>query len=70
MKFIRQFFPFDLDTMLISVALWMCTLPLVALIVAPLFGKGTAMLTALVLFIIILLICWGICGWKVYFINK
>lgn len=50
--------------MLLAAALWMCTLPLIALIVLPNFGKGAALLTALVLLLVVLLICWGICGWE------
>lgn len=70
MRFARKLFPLDYDPMLITLALWMCALPLVAMIVVPLFGKGAALLTALVLFVVMLLISWGICGWKMDCTHK
>jgi uncharacterized membrane protein (DUF4010 family) len=41
-------------------------LPLVALIVVPLFGLKTAGVVAFVLFFVAMAICWGACGWKAY----
>ena len=57
-----HFFSEDIALALI---IWICTLPLVALLIAPLLGTRIAVLTALVLFIVIMAVCWGVCGWKV-----
>lgn len=52
------------EDMALGLTIWICTLPLIAFIVAPLFGLRVAGLTALALFIAVLAVCWGICGWK------
>lgn len=57
---------FHPDEMALAFVLWLCSLPLVALIVIPLFGLKTAGVVALVLFFVAMAICWGACGWKVY----
>jgi hypothetical protein len=56
----------EFDTMALSLAVWMCSLPLVALVVIPLFGPEAAGIVALALFFVALAICWGICEWKVF----
>ena len=53
------------DTMTLIVVLWLCSLPLIGLVVLPLFGRTVAFTVALALLPILLLICWGICGWHV-----
>lgn len=53
------------DTMALGVVLWICTLPLVALIAVPLLGMKTALLIALLLFFIFMLFCWGMCLWRI-----
>lgn len=58
--------PIAFGDMVIALVLWLCSLPLVALIVIPLFGLKIAAITAFVLFLVSVMICWGICGWKVY----
>lgn len=50
------------DTMALMVVLWLCSLPLIALVVLPLFGRTVAFTTALALLPALLLICWGVCG--------
>jgi predicted ABC-type exoprotein transport system permease subunit len=55
---------FHSEDMALALIIWLCTLPLIAFIVAPLFGMRVAGLTALALFIAILAACWGVCGWK------
>ena len=54
------------DTMLLSLVVWLCSLPLVAFIVAPLWGLKAASIAALVLFLVVMVICWGVCGWKFF----
>jgi hypothetical protein len=54
------------EDMALALFLWLCSLPLVALIVLPLFGRTVAMVVALVLFFVAMAICWGICSWKVF----
>lgn len=59
-----KLFHFHSEDMTLALIIWICTLPLVAHFVAPLMGIGVAWLTALALFIAILAVCWGVCGWK------
>ncbi len=54
------------DEMLLAFAVWLCSLPLVALIVIPLFGLKVAAIVMLALFLAAMAICWGACGWKAY----
>jgi hypothetical protein len=54
------------DSMLLALALWLCSLPLALFIVAPLLGLQAAGIAALVLFFAALAICWGMCSWKVF----
>lgn len=49
------------DTMALSLVLWLCSLPLIALLVLPFFGPGAALSTALALLVIFLALCWGVC---------
>ena len=63
-KFIQ--YSFDFGDMAIALALWLCSLPLVALIIIPIFGLRVAAMTAVVLFLVSMAICWGICGRKVF----
>lgn len=52
------------EDMALALIIWICTLPLVAFVVAPLLGPRVAGLTAIALFIAIMGACWGVCGWK------
>ena len=54
------------DSMLLALVVWLCSLPLAVLIVAPLFGLKVAGLVVLLLFFVVLAICWGVCTWKVF----
>ena len=56
---------FHSDEMLIAFVVWLCSLPLVALIVIPLLGIKAAGVGALALLIVALAMCWDICGGKV-----
>jgi hypothetical protein len=52
------------DTMALMIVLWLCSLPLIGFVILPLFGRPTAIATALALLPVLLFICWGICGWQ------
>jgi hypothetical protein len=54
------------DDMALAITIWMCTLPLVGLLVVPFFGLMVGLVAAAALFIAAMVICWGICGWKVF----
>ena len=54
------------DDMALAIIIWMCTLPLVGLLVVPFFGLKAGLVAAAALFIAAMIICWGICGWKVF----
>ncbi len=58
---------FGSDTMLLAIGFWLCTLPLLALLILPTFGFEVAVGAALVLFLVALLICWAICGWRGFY---
>jgi hypothetical protein len=58
-------FGFHSDEMLLAFAVWLCSLPLIALIVIPFLGLGMTGMIALALLIVLLAICWGMCGWKI-----
>ncbi len=53
------------EEMALALILWLCSLPLVAFIVLPLFGRAAALTVAVVLLLVALAICWGFCTWKV-----
>ncbi len=54
------------DDMALAVILWMCTLPLVGLLILPSFGVKISLLVAAGFLAGILAICWGICSWKIF----
>lgn len=53
------------DTIALTIVLWLCSLLLVGLVVLPLFGRVVAASTAVGLLLVLLFVCWGICGWRV-----
>lgn len=53
------------DTMVLALVLWLCSLPLVVFIVAPLLGLTAAAAVALAVFFVALVVCWRICTWEV-----
>lgn len=53
-------------TMSLTLMVWLCSLPFIFLLVAPFFGWKVAGLTALGLFVALLIACFGICTTKVY----
>lgn len=54
------------DDMVLAILIWMCALPLVGLLILPFFGWKISLLVAAVLLIAVLIICSGICSWKVF----
>lgn len=54
------------DEMLVALAVWLCSLPLVALLTGRLFGLVGMTVAALIVLIALMVICWGMCGWKAY----
>ena len=59
-------FPLHSEDMALALVLWLCTLPLVGLLIVPFFGLKVGAMVAVALFIAAMAICWGICGWKVF----
>lgn len=57
---------FHSEDMALALLLWLCSLPLVGLIIIPFFGLKVAAVVGLALFFLAMAICWGICGWKVF----
>ncbi len=56
----------DSGDMALALVLWLCSLPLVALLVVPILGLKVGVIIAVVLFFVAVAMCWGSCGWKVY----
>jgi hypothetical protein len=52
------------DEMLLVFAGWLCTLPLVTILIMPWLGWQATLMAAAVLLVVALLACWGACGWK------
>ena len=59
-------FKSGLDDMALAIIIWLCTLPLVGLLVIPFFGLKVGLIVAVALFIAAMVICWGICSWKIF----
>ena len=59
-------FKMGLDDMVLAIVIWLCTLPLVGLLVIPFFGLKAGLIAAVALFIAAMVACWGICGWKLF----
>lgn len=54
------------DDIMLTLTVWMCSLPLLGLFVVPFLGVQVGFLVAVILFIVIMMLCWGICGWKIF----
>lgn len=52
--------------MALALVLWICSLPLVAILVVPFWGVTAGAIIAVGLFFVSMGICWGVCGWKIY----
>lgn len=56
--------PRDWDAPLITALLvWLCTVPLIALVILPFFGLPVAVAVAAGLLLLALLVCWALCWW-------
>jgi len=66
MKRWKKFNLLGSDTMLLSLMIWLCTLPLIGIFILPYFGGKAALISAGILWVLVLLVCWGICGWRVF----
>ena len=53
------------DEMLLALAVWFCSLPLVAWLAGAWLGWQAALTSGVVLLIALLLACWGACGWTI-----
>ena len=62
----KQLRKFHSEDMALAILLWMCSLPLVGILVIPFFGLKVAAIVALALFLVAMVVCWGICGWKIF----
>jgi ABC-type proline/glycine betaine transport system permease subunit len=56
--------------MLLAFAAWLCTLPLIALLVVPIWGLYTAGMVAVLVLAAILAVCWSACGWQIIFKQR
>ena len=45
----------------LTLTVWVCTLPLVLLLIMPWFGVRVAIVTALVLLVVEAIVCWILC---------
>ena len=57
---------FDFGDMALALVLWLCSLPLVALLIVPFMGLKFGAIIAFILFFVAMAICWGVCDWKIY----
>ena len=64
MQTIKRLLP-GIDTMGLTLTMWLCTLPLIAFVIGPLFGGQAAISVAIGLLIIMLAVCWVSCVPKV-----
>jgi hypothetical protein len=51
-------------TMALTLVLWLCSLVLVGLVVAPLFGQRVAWIVAIGLLLVFMTLCWGVCAYR------
>ena len=50
--------------MMLTIVLWLCSLVLVGLIIVPLLGWQVAWVVAIGLLIVDLVLCWGVCAYR------
>jgi hypothetical protein len=56
--------PRDWIPMGLTLCVWLCTLPLVFLLIAPWFGVRAAVATAVALLLIMAVVCQMLCSWR------
>jgi len=64
MQAIKRLLP-GIDTMGLTLTMWICTLPLIAFVIGTLFGGQAAISVAIGLLILMLAFCWLTCVPKV-----
>jgi len=64
MQTIKRLLP-GIDTMGLTLTMWLCTLPLIVFVIGPLFGRQAAISVAIGLLTIMLAVCWLSCVPKV-----
>ena len=57
-------------TMALTIVLWLCSLVLVGLVIAPLFGSQVAWIVAIGLLVVFLALCWGVCAYRLVGHNQ
>lgn len=57
--------PDHISWMTTSALLWLCTLPLIGVLVLPWFGARVAVVAAVVLLVASVTACYAICAWQV-----
>ncbi|MBX3063310.1 MAG: hypothetical protein KF726_10065 [Anaerolineae bacterium] len=60
MQIIKRLLPGS-EEMALALVVWLCTLPLIALVVAPLLGRQAAISIAIVVSVLVLGACWIRC---------
>lgn len=53
---------FSSDEMMVALFVWVCTLPVIGLLILPRFGLSGALMAALIALLALMLLCWGMCG--------
>jgi hypothetical protein len=56
----------ELDDMIVALLIWLCTLPLIGILIVPFLGWQVGLAAAVLLFILAMIVCWGICNWKIF----
>lgn len=59
-------FGLELDDMAVALIIWLCSLPLIGILIIPLLGWQAGLVAALVLLLLSMIVCWGICSWKTF----
>ena len=49
------------DTMAVVLVVWLCSLPLIFLVIVPILGSRAAATVAVAVLLLTLIVCWGIC---------
>lgn len=59
-------FGLELDDMALVLLIWLCTLPLISTLIVLFFGWQAGLTVAVGSFFLAMVICRGICSWKVF----
>lgn len=54
----------EMNDMAVALLIWLCTLPLIGILIVPFFGWQAGLAAAAALFILAMVLCWGICSWN------